>query len=167
LLDDMPPYQAGGDMIKSVSFDKTIYNDLPYKFEAGTPNVAGVVGLGAAVSYLESLDAHAIARHECDLLDYGTQALARVPGLRLIGTAPEKTSVLSFVLSDVHPHDVGTILDSQGIAVRTGHHCAQPAMEHFNVPATVRASLAFHNTREEIDLLVKSLEKVREVFDRC
>ncbi len=164
LLERMPPYQYGGDMIKSVTFEKTVYNDLPYKFEAGTPHVAGAVGLGAAVSYLEALDAPGAAAHEQTLLAEATAVLREVPGLRLIGTAKAKVPVLSFVLSDVHAHDVGTILDSLGIAVRSGHHCAQPMMDRFGVPATVRASLTFYNTAEEVASLGEGLKKVLEVF---
>ncbi len=164
LLDAMPPYQGGGDMIRSVTFEKTTYNDLPYKFEAGTPHVAGAVGLGAAIDYLNGLDLEAVMAHERDLLGHATAALAGVPGLRLIGTAPEKAGVLSFVLEGVHPHDIGTILDRAGIAVRAGHHCAQPLMDRYGVPATARASLALYNTREEIDALVRGLHEVREVF---
>jgi cysteine desulfurase/selenocysteine lyase len=164
LLDAMPPYQGGGDMISSVSFEKTIYNSLPYKFEAGTPNIAGAVGLGAAIDYLDELGLERLAAHEHALLSYATSAISWIPGVRLIGTAREKVSVLSFVLDDVHPHDIGTILDQEGIAIRTGHHCAQPVMQRFGVPATARASLAFYNTREEIDALAAGLHKVIEVF---
>lgn len=165
-LEAMPPYQGGGDMIESVSFERTTYNTLPYKFEAGTPHIAGAVGLGAAVDYLERVGLEAVAAHEHELLDYATEALARVPGLKILGTAREKAAVISFTLEGVHPHDVGTILDRQGIAVRTGHHCAQPVMERFGVAATTRASFAMYNTREEVDALVAGLEKVREIFDR-
>jgi cysteine desulfurase/selenocysteine lyase len=164
-LESMPPYQGGGDMITSVTFEKTIYAGLPHKFEAGTPNIAGVIGLGAAVDYLESVGLDRIAAYEHDLLEYGTKALESVPGVRIIGTAPGKTSVLSFALEGVHPHDVGTILDQEGIAIRTGHHCAQPVMDFFRVPATARASLAFYNTREELDSLAAGLRKVAEVFN--
>lgn len=163
-LDSMPPYQGGGDMIKSVTFEKTLYNVLPYKFEAGTPHVAGAIGLAAALGYLDSVGLEAIEAHEHVLLDYGTKALASIPGLRLIGTARRKAAVLSFVLDEIHAHDVGTILDQDGIAVRTGHHCAQPVMDRFGVPATARASLAFYNTTDEIDALVDGLYKVKEVF---
>ncbi len=163
-LESMPPWQGGGDMILSVSFEKTVYNRAPYKFEAGTPNMAGAVGLGAAIDWLEALPRAAVLAHERDLLAYGTEALLEVPGVRLIGTAPEKSSVLSFVMEDVHPHDIGTVLDREGIAVRTGHHCAQPVMQRFGVPATVRASLALYNTRAEIDALVAGLHKVRRMF---
>jgi cysteine desulfurase/selenocysteine lyase len=147
-----------------VTFEKTTYNELPYKFEAGTPNIAGVIGLGAALDWVRGLGHEAIAAHEHDLLEYGTRKLLEVPGVRLIGTAREKAAVLSFVLEGVHPHDIGTVLDYEGIAVRTGHHCAQPVMDRYGVPATARASLAVYNTREEIDVLVRALHKVREVF---
>jgi cysteine desulfurase / selenocysteine lyase len=163
-LEAMPPYQGGGDMIASVTFEKTLYNKPPYKFEAGTPDIAGAIGLGAAIDYVASLGMDRIAAYEDALLAYGTRALESVPGLRLIGTAHEKAGVLSFILGDIHPHDIGTVLDREGIAVRSGHHCAQPVMERFGVPATARASLAFYNTRAEIDALVAGLAKVREVF---
>ncbi len=163
-LAQMPPWQGGGDMIKVVTFEKTIYNDLPYRFEAGTPHIGGAIGLGAAVDYVEGLGLDRIAAYEHELLVYGTDALSAVPGLRLIGTAPAKASVLSFVLEGVHAHDVGTILDREGVAVRTGHHCAMPVMERFGVPATTRASLALYNTRAEIDALVHGLHQVREIF---
>ena len=164
LLNAMPPYQGGGDMIKSVTFQKTIYNDLPYKFEAGTPNIAGGIGLGAAFDYVTRIGLDKIAAYEHELLVYGTEALSRIPGLRLIGTAREKAAVLSFVMDGIHPHDIGTVLDRQGIAVRTGHHCAQPVMDRFGVPATARASLALYNTFAEIDALVAGLGKVKEIF---
>ena len=164
LLERMPPYQAGGDMISAVTFEKTLYNALPYKFEAGTPHIEGVIGLGAALEYIHGIGLDRVAAYEADLLDYGTQALAAVPGLRLIGTAREKAGVLSFVLDDVHAHDVGTILDHEGVAIRAGHHCAMPVMQRFGVPATCRASLAFYNTAQEIDALVAGLHKVREIF---
>jgi cysteine desulfurase/selenocysteine lyase len=164
LLEQMPPWQGGGDMISSVSFEKTTYNKLPYKFEAGTPDIAGAIGLGAAIDYVNSVGLHAIAAYEHALLDYATDALKRVPGLRLIGTAKEKASVLSFLLGDIHPHDIGTVLDREGIAIRTGHHCAQPLMRRLGVAATARASLAFYNRREDVDALVAGLHKVREVF---
>lgn len=164
LLEAMPPYQGGGDMIASVTFEKTSYNVLPYKFEAGTPNIAGTIGLGAAIDYVSEIGLENIARYEQGLLEYGTAELSKIPGLRLIGTAREKAGVLSFVLEGIHPHDVGTILDREGIAIRTGHHCAMPVMERFKIPATSRASLAFYNTREEIDALVTGIYKVKEVF---
>ncbi len=160
----MPPYQGGGDMIRYVSFEKTLYNGLPYKFEAGTPHIAGGIGLGAAIDYLQGLGMENVAAHEQDVLRYGTERLREVPGLRIIGTAQNKASILSFVLGDIHPHDIGTILDQEGIAVRTGHHCAQPVMQRFGIPATARASLACYNTREEMDALVRGLHKVVEVF---
>ena len=164
LLEAMSPYQGGGDMIASVSFEKTTYNTLPYKFEAGTPNIAGTIGLGAAIDYVSEIGVDSIARHEHDLLSYGTELLSKIPGLRLIGTAKKKAGVLSFVLEGIHPHDVGTVLDREGIAIRTGHHCAMPLMDRFGVPATARASLAVYNTREEIDSLVAGIHKVKEVF---
>ena len=164
LLEKMPPYQGGGDMIKSVTFEKTTYNDLPYKFEAGTPNIADAIGLGAAVEYLNRIGMDRIAAYEKHLLDYATAAVSDVEGVRLIGTAREKASVLSFIVEGVHPHDVGTILDREGVAVRAGHHCAQPVMDRFGVPATTRASLAFYNTEEEVDALVAAVRKVKELF---
>src|ERR1043166_1593479 len=164
LLDEMPPFQGGGDMISSVTFEKTTYNTLPYKFEAGTPNIEGTIGLAAAIDYVNRLGLDKIAAYEAEFLEYGTEKLSRVPQLRLVGTAREKAAVLSFVIDGVHPHDVGTILDHQGIAVRTGHHCAQAVMDRFGVPATTRASLAFYNTREEIDALVAGIGKVKEIF---
>ncbi len=163
-LEAMPPYQGGGEMILSVSFEKTIYNEIPHKFEAGTPDIAGVVGLGAAIDYVEALGLDAIAAHDHELLEYATGALSEVPGLRLVGTAPEKAAVLSFVLDCAHPHDIGTILDQEGIAVRTGHHCAQPVMQRYGISATARASLALYSRREDVDALVAGLAKVREVF---
>ncbi len=164
LLEEMPPWQGGGDMISSVTFEKTTYNKLPYKFEAGTPDIAGAIGLGAAIDYVSRLGLEAIAAHEHELLVHATEALRQLPGLRLVGTAKEKASVLSFLFGDVHPHDIGTILDREGIAVRTGHHCAQPLMQRLGVAATARASLAFYNRREDVDALVAGLHKVREVF---
>jgi cysteine desulfurase/selenocysteine lyase len=164
LLEAMPPYQGGGEMISSVTFEKTTYNTIPNKFEAGTPHVAGAVGLGAAIDYVSALDRDAVTAYEHDLLTYATESLSKISGLRLIGTARERVGVLSFVLGGIHPHDIGTIVDQEGIAIRTGHHCAQPVMERFGVPATARASLAFYNTKEEIDALVKGLQKVNEVF---
>jgi cysteine desulfurase / selenocysteine lyase len=164
LLDAMPPYQGGGDMISSVSFERTLYNVLPYKFEAGTPNIAGAIGLAAALEYVENIGLDRITAYERELLAYGTDALARVPGLRMTGTAGDKAGVLAFVFDGVHPHDIGTILDREGVAIRTGHHCCQPLMDRLGVPATARASLALYNTREEIDALTDALDKVREVF---
>jgi len=151
-------------MISAVSFKKTTYNVVPNKFEAGTPNIAGSVGLGAAIDYVKSLDFTAVAAYESELLAYGTAALSAVPGIRIVGTASHKASVLSFVMDDVHPHDIGTILDQEGVAIRTGHHCTQPLMERLCLPATARASLALYNTKEEIDALVGALSKVREIF---
>ena len=164
LLEEMPPYQGGGDMIRSVTFAETIYNDLPYKFEAGTPNVAGAIGLGAAIDYFRSLDLDAVRAHESAVLQYATEALESVSGLRLIGTAPGKVASASFLMDVVHPHDIGTIVDSEGVAIRTGHHCAQPVMEHFGIAATARASLGMYNTTEDIDALVRALHKVQELF---
>jgi cysteine desulfurase/selenocysteine lyase len=164
LLEKMPPYQSGGDMISSVTFERTLYNTLPYKFEAGTPNIADAVGLATAIDYLTAVGLDRIAAHEHDLVTYGTEALSRVPGLRMTGTAVEKAGILAFVLEDVHPHDIGTILDRAGIAIRTGHHCCQPLMDRLGVPATARASLALYNTREEIDALAAALRTVRQVF---
>ncbi|WP_166365725.1 SufS family cysteine desulfurase [Pseudomonas akapageensis] len=164
LLDAMPPYQGGGDMILSVSFEKTIYNKPPYKFEAGTPNMVGAIGLGAAIDFLAALGPEAIAAHEQRVLAYAQKALAAVPGLRLIGTAAQKVGVLSFVLDGIHPHDIGTILDREGIAIRTGHHCAQPLMNRFGLAATARASLGCYSNEQDIDGLVAGLAKVQEVF---
>jgi cysteine desulfurase / selenocysteine lyase len=164
LLEAMPPYQGGGDMISSVTFEKTTYNKVPHKFEAGTPDMAGVAGLKAAIEYMQTIGVDRIAVHEHDLLVYATERVSALDGVKLIGTAAEKASVLSFTLEEVHPHDIGTILDQEGIAVRTGHHCAQPVMERYGIPATVRASFAAYNTREEVDALVRGIRKVREVF---
>jgi cysteine desulfurase/selenocysteine lyase len=164
LLEAMPPYQGGGDMIASVTFDKTIYNRLPYKFEAGTPNIADTIALGAAIEYLEGLGLDRIERHEHDLLTYATRAVEKIPGLTIVGTAKHKAGVLSFTMDNIHPHDIGTILDREGIAVRTGHHCAQPVMQRFGIPATVRASFGLYNTRHEVDALVKGIHKVNEVL---
>jgi cysteine desulfurase / selenocysteine lyase len=164
LLEAMPPYQGGGDMISSVTFEKTTYNKLPHKFEAGTPDMAGAIGLKAAIEYLNGLGMENIAAHEAELLAYATDAISAVRGVRIIGTAAEKTGVLSFVLEGVHPHDMGTILDQEGIAIRTGHHCAQPVMERFGVDATARASFGLYNTKYEIDALVRGIERVKEVF---
>ena len=164
LLEAMPPYQGGGDMISSVTFERTQYNVLPNKFEAGTPNIAGALGLAAALDYLTTLGLEWVTAHERDLLGYGSEALSQVPGLRLTGTAPQKAAILGFVLDDVHPHDIGTILDRAGVAIRAGHHCCQPLMARLGVPATARASLALYNTRDEIDILVGALQGVRKVF---
>jgi cysteine desulfurase / selenocysteine lyase len=164
LLESMPPYQGGGDMIASVTFEKTLYKKPPHRFEAGTPHIAGVIGLGAALDYLEGLGMAPIEAHERDLLEYGTKRLLEVPGLRVVGTAREKAGVISFTLGDIHPHDIGTILDRQGVAIRAGHHCAQPVMDRFGIPATARASFGLYNSREEIDALVRALGKAREVL---
>lgn len=164
LLEAMPPYQGGGDMIKSVTFAKTVYNDLPYKFEAGTPHISGVIGLGAALDYLDGVGLDRVAAYEHELLVHATAALSAIPGVRIIGTAKEKASVVSFVVDGVHAHDIGTVLDHEGIAIRAGHHCAMPVMDRFGVPATARASLAFYNTREEVDALVRGIHKVIEMF---
>ena len=166
LLDAMPPYQGGGEMIRSVTFEKTLYNVLPAKFEAGTQNIAGSVGLGAAIDYVTGVGMDNIGAYEKELLDYGTQRLSEIELVQLIGAARHKGSILSFVMENAHPHDVGTILDTEGVAVRTGHHCAQPLMDRYGVPATIRASLAFYNTKEEIDALVKGIDRVIEVFSR-
>ncbi len=164
ILAEMPPWQGGGDMILAVSFEGTIYNDLPWKFEAGTPNIAGAVGFGAAVDYLEDIGMDAIAAREAQLLEHATRVLSEVPGLRIIGTAEHKAAVVSFVLEGIHPHDIGTIVDAEGIAVRTGHHCAMPVMEFFGVPATARASYSFYNTEEETERLAAALNKAQEMF---
>jgi cysteine desulfurase/selenocysteine lyase len=163
-LEAMPPWQGGGDMILSVSFEKTLYREIPYRFEAGTPDIAAVVGLGAALDWLDGIDLEAVGAHERELVDRATTGLSEIPGLRLIGTPRERAGVVSFVLDDAHPHDVGTILDHEGVAVRTGHHCAQPLMERFGVPATVRASFALYNDREDVDALLAGLARVREVL---
>lgn len=164
LLEKMPPYQGGGDMISSVTFEKTTYNRLPFKFEAGTPDVAGAIGLGAAIEYLRAIGIDNIVEYEHELLAYAMEKVAAIPGVRLIGTAREKAGVLSFIIEGIHPHDVGTILDQEGIAIRTGHHCAQPIMDRFGIPATARASFAFYNTKEEVDVLANGIRKVQEVF---
>jgi len=164
LLEAMPPYQGGGDMISAVTFEKTVYNSLPHKFEAGTPHIEGAIALAAAIEYVQRIGLTQIAAYEKELLAYGTELLSAIPGLRILGTAKDKASVLSFVLDDVHAHDIGTILDHEGIAVRAGHHCAMPLMKRFGVPATARASLAFYNTREELEVLAKGIHKVKEVF---
>ena len=164
LLNAMPPYQGGGDMILSVRFDKTEYNALPFKFEAGTANIAGAVGLGAAIDYVQRIGLGAIAAHEHGLLEYATKQLSQIDGLRIIGEADQKAGLISFVLDGVHPHDIGTFLDADGVAVRTGHHCAQPVMERFGVPATVRASFAMYNTFQEIDVLIEALVKTIQMF---
>lgn len=164
LLEAMPPYQGGGDMISSVTFEKTLYNKVPHKFEAGTPDIAGVIGLGAALQYVEAIGIDVVAAHEQELLAYATEKIGAVPGVRLLGTAREKAGVLSFVMDSIHPHDIGTILDEEGVAVRTGHHCAQPVMDRFGVPATVRASFGIYNTTDEIDALVRGLERARKIL---
>jgi cysteine desulfurase / selenocysteine lyase len=165
LLETMPPYQGGGDMILTVSFERSTYNALPYKFEAGTPNIAGVVGLGAAVDYLETIDFEAVASHEQALLDHATERLlSEITGVRLIGTAADKASVLSFVVDGIHAHDLGTIVDSEGVAIRTGHHCAMPVMERFGVAATARASFALYNNDDDVDRLLAGLQKAVEIF---
>jgi cysteine desulfurase/selenocysteine lyase len=164
LLASMPPWQGGGEMIKTVAFDKTTYNELPWKFEAGTPNISGAVGLGAALDYLEGLDIEALAAHEARLLSLASTELARLPGITLVGTAPHKAAVVSFTLEGVHAHDLGTILDAEGVAVRTGHHCAMPVMTFLGIPATARASFGCYNTEEDVARLVAALGKAREVF---
>jgi cysteine desulfurase/selenocysteine lyase len=164
ILEAMPPWQGGGDMILSVSFEGTKFNTIPYRFEAGTPDAAGAIGLAAAVDWMEGLDRAGAEAHERDLLQYATRRLEEIPGLRILGTSAGKAAVISFVLEGVHPHDVGTIVDREGVAVRAGHHCAQPLMERFGVPATVRASFALYNTREDVDQLVRALQRVREMF---
>ncbi len=164
LLDAMPPYQGGGDMISSVTFAKTTYNDLPFKFEAGTPDIAGAIALGAALEYISGIGMDKIAAHEHELLAYATEQVGSLPYVRLIGTARERAGVLSFLVDRVHPHDLGTILDRDGIAIRTGHHCAQPVMDRFGIPATARASFAVYNTKQEIDALVAGIRAAREVF---
>ena len=158
------PVQGGGDMISKVTFEKTTYNELPHKFEAGTPNIAGAIGLGAAVEYVDKIGIDNIAVHEMDLLDYATKQISEIPGLRIIGTAKNKTGVISFVLENIHPHDIGTFLDFEGVAIRTGHHCTQPVMQRYNIPATSRASFGLYNTKEEIDVLVNGLKKIIDVF---
>ena len=164
LLDAMPPYQGGGDMISKVTFEETTYNELPHKFEAGTPDIAGAIGLGAAIEYISKIGIDKIKEHEKSLLEYATKQVEEVPGLRIIGKAKEKTSVLSFVLENIHPHDIGTFLDFEGVAIRTGHHCTQPVMQRYCIPATSRASFAMYNTKEEVDVLVNGLKKIIEVF---
>ena len=165
LLDSMQPYQGGGDMIKSVTFEKTLYNDLPYKFEAGTPNIAGAIGLGVAIDYLNNVGMEPIARYEEKLSKYAHESLSSIKRVTIIGNASKKSGVISFLMDGIHPHDIGTILDSEGVAIRTGHHCAQPVMKHFGIPATARASFAFYNTRSDIDALVHGLDKVIEIFN--
>ncbi len=164
LLEEMPPYQGGGDMISTVSFEKSTWAELPHKFEAGTPNIAGVIGLRAAVDFVADIGLAAIAAHEADLLSYASARVAEIPGLRIIGTAPEKAGILSFVLDRIHPHDIGTVLDQYGVAVRAGHHCAMPVMQHFKVPATTRASFALYNTRAEVDALISAIHQAKEML---
>lgn len=164
LLNAMPPYQSGGDMIKMVTLEKTLFNELPYKFEAGTPHIAGVIGMGAAINYIKSIGLDNIAAYEHDLLDYAAAAVSDIKGLKLVGTAKKKTSILSFTLGNIHAHDIGTILDHEGVAIRAGHHCAMPVMERFGIPATARASFALYNSRGEVDTLVKALNKCKEIF---
>ena len=164
LLEKMPPYQGGGDMIKSVTFEKTIYNDIPNRFEAGTPNIAGTIGLGVSIDYLVSIGIENIAKHETELLDYATQEIRKIEGVQIIGNAIEKASVLSFVIEGIHPHDIGTILDKQGVAIRTGHHCTQPTMDFYGIPATARASFAIYNSRKDVDALINGVKKTIEVF---
>ena len=164
ILESMPPYQGGGDMILSVTFEKTIYNRLPHKFEAGTPNIAGVIALGEAISYVKALGWDGVRAYKKELLEYGNKLLAGVPGLTMIGTAKDKAPIFSFVLKGIHAHDIGTLIDREGVAIRTGHHCTQPVMKHFGVPATARASLAIYNTKEELDIFVQALKKIIGVF---
>jgi cysteine desulfurase / selenocysteine lyase len=164
LLEAMPPYQGGGDMIQTVSMSKSTYNALPYKFEAGTPHIAGVIGLGAAIDYVNELDLTVTTQYENELLDYANEQASQISDLKYVGTAKNKTSILSFTLGRIHPHDIGTILDGEGVAIRAGHHCAMPVMERFGIPATARASFAFYNTREEVDALIQAIDKCKKVF---
>jgi cysteine desulfurase/selenocysteine lyase len=164
LLDEMLPYQGGGDMIKSVTFEKTIYNDVPNKFEAGTPNISGAIALGAAIDYITNLGIKNIAKHETELLEYATEEISKINGVRIIGNAENKASVLSFVIDNVHPHDVGTIMDAEGVAIRAGNHCNQPVMDFYSIPATARASFAIYNTKEDVDKLIAAITKTIEVF---
>ncbi|HEX9745482.1 MAG TPA: cysteine desulfurase [bacterium] len=166
LLNNMPPYRGGGDMIRSVSFEKTLYNVIPYKFEAGTPNIAGVIGMGEGVEYFCKHSLRSVEQYEQGLIRYALDSLKTIPGLRLIGNPRHRTGAISFLVDDIHPHDIGTILDQEGVAIRAGHHCAQPVMKRFNVPATARASFAFYNTRDEVDILVKAIYKVKEIFGK-
>ena len=164
LLNAMPPYQGGGDMISSVTFEKTTYNDLPHKFEAGTPHISGAIGLGTAIDYVQGVGLAAMHDHEQKLLDYAQNRLAEIPGVRLVGTAAHKASVISFVLKDIHPHDIGAVLDAEGVAIRTGHHCCQPVMDRFQIPATARASLAFYNTMQDVDALIEGVRRTVKLF---
>ncbi|HEX7227223.1 MAG TPA: aminotransferase class V-fold PLP-dependent enzyme, partial [Candidatus Binatia bacterium] len=165
LLEKMNPFQGGGDMIRHVTFEKSTYADPPTRFEAGTPAIASQIGLGAAIDYLDSIGRERAAAHEAELLRYATERVSAIEGVRIIGTAKNKASVLSFIIDDIHPHDIGTILDQEGIAVRAGHHCAQPVMQRFKIPATARASFAFYNTKEEVDVLARTIERVIEIFN--
>ena len=164
ILDKMEPYQGGGDMIKSVTFEKTIYNDVPHIFEAGTPNIVGAIGLGKAIDFIEKTTLEKIEEHEMDLLNYATQKISKIEGVRIIGTSENKASVISFVMDGIHPHDIGTIMDNLGIAIRAGHHCTQPVMDFYDIPATARASFAIYNTKEDVDKLIEGIEKTKEVF---
>ena len=164
ILDKMEPYQGGGDMIKSVTFEKTIYNDVPHIFEAGTPNIVGAIGLGKAIDFIEETTLEKIEEHEMDLLNYATQKISKIEGVRIIGTSENKASVISFVMDGIHPHDIGTIMDNLGIAIRAGHHCTQPVMDFYDIPATARASFAIYNTKEDVDKLIEGIEKTKEVF---
>ena len=164
ILEKMEPYQGGGDMIKSVTFEKTIYNDVPHIFEAGTPNIVGAIGLAKAIEFIENVTIERIEKHEMDLLNYATEKINSIEGVEIVGNAENKTSVISFVMGDIHPHDIGTIMDNLGIAIRAGHHCTQPVMDFYNIPATARASFAIYNTEEDVDKLVEGIQKVKEVF---
>ena len=164
LLDEMPPYQGGGDMIKSVTFEKTIYNDVPNKFEAGTPNISGAIGLGTAIDYIQDIGIDNIAKHESDLLNYATEKIKEIKGVKIIGNAKDKASVLSFTMENIHPHDIGTIMDSHGVAIRAGNHCTQPVMDFYSIPATARASFAIYNDKTDVDKLISSVKKTMEVF---
>ena len=164
ILDEMEPYQGGGDMIKSVTFEKTIYNDVPHIFEAGTPNIVGAIGLGKAIDFIEKTTLEKIEEHEMDLLNYATKKISKIEGVRIIGTSDNKASVISFVMDGIHPHDIGTIMDNLGIAIRAGHHCTQPVMDFYDIPATARASFAIYNTKEDVDKLIEGIEKTKEVF---
>jgi cysteine desulfurase/selenocysteine lyase len=164
LLNELPPYQGGGDMISKVTFEETTFNTLPYKFEAGTPNIADAIALGTAIDYISGIGIDAISKHESELLEYATEKISGLEEVKIIGNAKRKSSVLSFVIENIHPHDVGTFLDFEGVAIRTGHHCTQPVMDRFHIPATSRASFALYNTKEEIDVLVSGLKKIIEVF---
>ena len=164
LLDEMPPYQGGGDMIKSVTFEKTIYNDVPNKFEAGTPNISGAIGLGVAIDYILEIGIENVAKHEADLLEYASQKIREIEGVEIIGNAKDKASVLSFIMKNVHPHDIGTIMDSHGVAIRAGNHCTQPVMDFYSIPATARASFAIYNDKKDVDKLISSVRKTMEVF---